>query len=121
MTETRVCGRCGYDRPIKDFHDRRTFCNKCGNLKRRYELNYAEFVDLVESQNSQCAICSCDLDIEADTRHRQCVIDHCHETKVVRGILCHTCNLMLGYAKDRAVVLQEAILYLGKTRSDERK
>lgn len=121
MTETRVCSRCKHVRPKTEFLSRRTFCGRCHNLYQRYKINYAEFLDLVESQDSQCAICSCDLDIEADTRHRQCVLDHCHGTKVVRGILCHNCNLMLGYAKDRAVVLQEAILYLDKTRSDERK
>ena len=118
MTETRVCNRCKHDRPKTEFLSRRTFCSRCHNLYQRYKINYAEFLDLLESQNRQCGICSRDLDIETDIRHRQCVIDHCHGTKVVRGILCHNCNLMLGYAKDRAVVLQEAILYLDKTRSD---
>ena len=121
MTETKTCSRCNHERPIKDFSSRRTFCNRCHNLERRYKLNYAKLIDLVESQDGQCAICSCDLDIETDAYSRQCVVDHCHTTNAVRGVLCHTCNLMLGYAKDRAVVLQEAILYLDKARSNERK
>lgn len=121
MTETKICSRCNHERPIKEYSSRRTFCNRCHNLSRRYKLNYAELVDLLESQDGQCAICSCELDAETDKHGRQSVVDHCHDTNIVRGILCHPCNLMLGYAKDRAVVLQEAILYLDKKRSAERK
>jgi hypothetical protein len=39
-------------------------------------------------------------------------IDHCHETNLVRGLLCHDCNKGLGNFKDNIIFLQIAIEYL---------
>lgn len=39
-------------------------------------------------------------------------IDHCHETKKVRGLLCGRCNYLLGVAQDNPLVLARAALYL---------
>ncbi|MEV0601009.1 endonuclease VII domain-containing protein [Streptomyces sp. NPDC050315] len=46
-------------------------------------------------------------------------IDHCHETGVVRGALCQSCNFMLGNARDDVDVLLQAIKYLSKDHSSE--
>lgn len=45
------------------------------------------------------------------------VIDHCHATGNVRGLLCMACNSMLGYAKDNIQTLSSAIQYLKTTAS----
>lgn len=43
-------------------------------------------------------------------------VDHCHDKKKVRGMLCNNCNTGLGYFKDDTTRLQRAIDYLnGKT------
>lgn len=39
-------------------------------------------------------------------------VDHDHETGKVRGMLCHNCNLMIGYAKEDIQTLRRAITYL---------
>lgn len=39
-------------------------------------------------------------------------LDHCHATKVVRGILCWDCNIGLGKFKDDITYLINAITYL---------
>ena len=39
-------------------------------------------------------------------------VDHCHDTKKVRGLLCAKCNTLLGMAKDDVSILQNAITYL---------
>lgn len=39
-------------------------------------------------------------------------LDHCHNTGAVRGLICRTCNLLLGYSKDNRQILQAAINYL---------
>lgn len=39
-------------------------------------------------------------------------VDHCHATKVIRGVLCRRCNLALGYFRDSIPVLEAAIRYL---------
>ena len=68
---------------------------------------------LVE-QNGVCAICR---QPESRTWHgvkkqTDLAVDHCHETKRVRGLLCHKCNSILGYVKDSPVVLRTAADYL---------
>jgi len=42
------------------------------------------------------------------------VIDHCHETGVIRGVLCSSHNLALGLFRDDALHLERAIHYLSK-------
>lgn len=39
-------------------------------------------------------------------------IDHCHETKDVRGLLCRRCNHGLGFFKDKIDLMNNAIKYL---------
>lgn len=39
-------------------------------------------------------------------------IDHDHTTKIIRGLLCHDCNFILGYAKDSTITIENAIKYL---------
>ena len=41
-------------------------------------------------------------------------VDHCHSTKVVRGVIHHRCNMMIGLAKDNTELLKKAIKYLNK-------
>jgi len=45
-------------------------------------------------------------------RHGQLHIDHCHETGRVRGVLCHGCNIALGYFRSDPNLLRAAIAYL---------
>jgi hypothetical protein len=40
------------------------------------------------------------------------VVDHCHASGSVRGLLCHNCNRALGLPKDSDEVLQRAISHL---------
>jgi hypothetical protein len=65
--------------------------------------------ELAEKQNWRCAICSSDLRL-LDRKHRH--VDHCHETNVVRAVLCQSCNTGLGLFKDDAAVLFKAAEYL---------
>lgn len=58
-------------------------------------------------QGKQCAIC------EADFGDTPCV-DHCHESGAVRGLLCRSCNTLLGQAKDNTTILQAACNYLNR-------
>lgn len=46
-------------------------------------------------------------------------VDHCHDSGVVRGVLCQSCNFLLGNARDEVDVLLAAIKYLLKDHTSE--
>lgn len=72
-------------------------------LKIKYNMTIEDYNNLLASQNGSCSICADDKNL---------VIDHCHTTNRVRGILCSTCNRGIGLMKDSVQVLQSAIEYL---------
>lgn len=43
-------------------------------------------------------------------------VDHCHRTGIVRGFLCHPCNMAIGQFKDDPAKLRRAAEYLEKAR-----
>jgi hypothetical protein len=40
------------------------------------------------------------------------MVDHCHATGKVRGLLCHNCNRALGLLKDDKSTIRRALEYL---------
>lgn len=82
-------------------------------LAKNYDIDLASWNSLFLSQESKCAICRCDQPGAKSGWHT----DHLHGTKIVRGILCHNCNAMLGHALDNPATLIEAAAYLERTRN----
>lgn len=84
------------------------------SLKRKYNLTVEEYNQMLESQNSVCAIC---FKSETST-HRgkifRLAVDHCHSTKKIRGLLCRDCNQTLGKFNDDIERFQNAVNYLQK-------
>ena len=80
--------------------------NKNSGLKKNYGITLEEHAAILRSQGGRCAIC------RTDNPGRYWHTDHCHTTNRVRGILCGSCNSMLGYAKDDPVIMKAAIKYL---------
>lgn len=78
----------------------------------RYGVTYAEVEAMLSAQGGECAICKKGLRLDGVKGRDKAVVDHCHSTGVVRGLLCTPCNLMLGYAADRPETLSRAIRYL---------
>ena len=54
-----------------------------------------------------CALCG-----ERFTTANPSVVDHCHKTGNVRGLLCMNCNQGLGKFKDNVDFLASAAMYL---------
>ncbi len=87
---------------------------KC-HLKQRYNVTPQEYKSMLEAQEYKCAICSKDAsENKRGNKIESLYIDHCHVTKQVRGLLCHTCNTGLGHFKDKIENLMKAIDYLRK-------
>lgn len=74
---------------------------------QKYGLTVEELKKLLEDANGLCTICR-------NPPHRWLVIDHCHRSNEVRGVLCELCNQALGLFKDDISSLENAIKYLNK-------
>lgn len=93
----------------------RSQCKKCSyaskqvtDLKKKYGITPAQYEELFESQEGNCAVCG---------RHqlefkRRFDVDHNHDTGEVRGLLCHDCNRALGFLKDDPALAESAMNYL---------
>ena len=81
-----------------------------GALSSKYRITEQRYFEILEKQIGLCAICGSDSPGRRGSKNF--TVDHDHTTKEVRGLLCHSCNVMLGLAKDSIEVLEMAIKYL---------
>lgn len=83
------------------------------HLKKRYNITPQEYEAMLEAQKYRCAICGKKAeDNKRGGKIESLNIDHCHKTKRVRALLCHTCNAGLGHFKDKIDNLMRAVQYL---------
>ena len=73
---------------------------------QKYGLIDTEYQQIMTTQNNVCPICYEDVE----------VVDHCHKTNKVRGLLCRKCNVGLGCFRDNEEYLTNAINYLSRNR-----
>lgn len=76
-------------------------------LKNRYGIEEFDYKVLLDKQGGICAICG-----DPPKSEKAFDIDHCHSSKVIRGLLCNNCNRGLGHFKDKKSNLMKAIQYL---------
>jgi hypothetical protein len=121
------CGRCKRNLPVSCFAKNRAKkdglqerCRECrakhykdtgyvetsrdNRLKNKYGISLEDYEAMFTSQSGMCKICRSD---EEDL-----VVDHCHDTGIVRGLLCNRCNWGLGNFKDNVDLLRAAEDYL---------
>jgi hypothetical protein len=60
-----------------------------------------------EQQNHRCLLCE---------KKRFLVIDHCHETGVVRGLLCRHCNTAVGFFERTEPIRDKYLAYIASRR-----
>lgn len=77
--------------------------------KYRWELR--KQLSIESPAPGRCEICGA----EERLLKRQLCIDHNHETDIVRGLLCGSCNMGLGHFRDSLKLLQAAQEYLQRT------
>ena len=83
-------------------------------LKATYNLSPEEYDSMYIEQGGRCAICGKHQSEFKKRLH----VDHCHETETNRGLLCRSCNLLLGHSNDNTEILMNAIKYLGNSNGD---
>lgn len=80
--------------------DDKKLCAKFGKAGPYRQI----YADIFERQGGKCAICLKLL--------LKPVLDHCHVTMEVRGLLCNSCNVGLGQFQDDPKLLLDAVRYL---------
>lgn len=134
--EFATCTRCNLSKPNSEFGRRKknksglaTLCLQCcrerdqkrynadparrleqakwGGMKWRFGITRAEYEIMVAAQDGMCAICG-DMFFAKNV----ICVDHDHETKKVRGLLCKQCNFAVGLMKDKPENFDRAAAYL---------
>lgn len=89
------------------------------SINRRFKkhgLTQEQYISLLASQNNVCAACH-ETPVTSAVRNSAIafdnfVIDHCHASGVVRGIVCNTCNVALGMIRDNPNTARKLAAYL---------
>lgn len=94
--------------------ERRIRLKEGGNIpqmrKREQKVPFEIYFKKLRESNGQCECCGKVLDM--GVRSTDFVVDHCHKTGLLRGILCNPCNLAIGSFADSIVFLTFAKRYL---------
>jgi len=125
----KTCTKCGQSLSEDQFH-KRTYksgkvglqpkCKKCASIERRkYTVKHEtirwklgltkEDVERLTA-SGECANTAC------RSKDRRLCIDHCHDTKKPRGLLCHNCNTALGLLGDNVQVILGLSQYLAQLK-----
>lgn len=80
--------------------------SKSSWVRRRFGIEREEYENILENQDSKCAICA--VDISGNKK----ALDHCHNTGKIRAFLCKRCNCGIGFFSDNPVLLNKALDYL---------
>lgn len=83
-------------------------------LRREFGITLADYDRMHAAQNGRCAICKQPERAMRGGKPRALAVDHCHATGAVRGLLCGSCNPMIGYAGDSPEILRAAIGYINQ-------
>lgn len=128
----RRCRACGEDRDDVVGGNRHNpgFCPAClttllsewsGHMspsaearwRSKYGIDSGTHALMFAKQGGVCAICGDDgRSVKTDAPMSGLVVDHCHDTGKVRGLLCSRCNTAIGLLGDNPQWLRRAAAYV---------
>lgn len=87
-------------------------------FKKEYGITLEQAFSMLDLQKGMCANRACGKTIEFGARKKVdkicAVVDHCHKTGKVRGILCDACNKTIGLSGENVNILLGAAEYVAK-------
>jgi hypothetical protein len=123
---SKCCTKCKVEKPLsKEYfplHNKTksgfdSWCKKCRSSYRsetrrglyRNMISDEILKDIIETVK-ECVICG---------SKEELVVDHCHKTNTIRGMLCNHCNRGLGHFRDDPELLEFARIYLLSNSKEE--
>lgn len=82
---------------------------RASHLRRVYGITVFQYETMLADQGHACAICR-------NSFVKTPLVDHDHFTGRIRGLLCASCNNVLGLVRDSSDRLRRAALYLEDSR-----
>jgi hypothetical protein len=83
--------------------------NRNYKLKKAYNITHEEYMEMLKSQDYKCLVCGKEHQ-EADKK--RLVVDHCHNTNKIRGLLCNNCNTALGLLYENTSIIESLKSYV---------
>lgn len=109
IQKTHRDGRSTKCKSCKNKHDRERYSSgveKNRRVKLRYGISLAQYLAKYSSQDGKCAVCQKWFEVLC--------IDHDHKTKIVRDLLCKTCNLALGNVLEDSAIATGLADYINR-------
>lgn len=85
-------------------------------IKYKYGITLEQYDEMFAVQDGVCAICG-----GVNPNNGRLCVDHDHTTGKVRGLLCQSCNSVIGYIKENIGVLLNMGVYLEKYKCQNLK
>ena len=85
-----------------------TVVDRARRIAKSYGVSLDEYKQLLLAQGECCALC----ERGAGWKYGVLVIDHCHATGRIRGLLCNSCNTALGKLGDTEEAITKALVYV---------
>jgi hypothetical protein len=107
-----------YQKKWKDANPDKVVAMRKGiKLKAKYGISLEQFNKMYDAQNGKCANDGC---VTCGPRYGKgsLVVDHCHKTDKIRGLLCVPCNTALGFMGDIPERIIGLAAYLRKGNFD---
>ena len=79
----------------------------------KYGLTRLQYLKMLQDQDGKCAGCGKgETTLGKHGEARALSVDHCHETGIVRGLLCNACNHAIAKTGDSPALLRRLAAYL---------
>ena len=94
--------------------NRNLLCRACRNGLRCYGMTTVDRQRMLDEQGGCCKLCRriITFDGKRPPSKTSAMVDHCHVTNKVRGIVCVRCNAMLSVIDDYSIDLDSIRKYL---------
>lgn len=77
-------------------------------LKREFGIGIEDYERMLDSQSGKCKICGKSI----KENLKRLAVDHCHKTGKVRGLLCSSCNICIGFIEKNSLDISAIKKYL---------